>query len=369
MTVDGAIAPPITEPGPPLPVPGADEAPPPGDTPPSVPGADELPPERRNRRRKLIVLLGLAALLSGLLGLAIWYLLFRQPILPVPPIPSAAVMPGYTTAIYGVQRPTGVAVSPSGDRIYVTETEGDQIARIFDASGNEIGRLEPPGETGTDHVPVYLAIDPITSEVYVTDRPTGSVYVYDANGRYQREYRPKAAVTGWQPLAIAFDPKGNLYVADLAGQAQRVLVIDRTGAVVRTLGETDGMSFPNGIAIDPDGNVYVTDSNNGRLLVFGSDGTVAATVGRGVGQGNLGLPRGAVVDGQGRLYVVDTSGQAVFVYGLLKPGEQRLGYLGDFGGEGVSDGTFAYPNGIAADGRGRLYVTDSANDRVQVWSY
>ena len=36
---------------------------------------------------------------------------------------------------------------------------------------------------------------------------------------------------------------------------------------------------------------------------------------------------------------------------------------------GVGDGQFQYPNGIAVDGRGRVYVADSFNDRVQVWSY
>lgn len=349
MTLDGAVAPRVGGP---------------------VPGADEAPsPERRRRRRKLVVLFLLGTLLVGLLGLVIWYLIFRQPILPVPPLPSAPVMPRYTTSIYGVERPTGVAVTPSGDRIYVTETEGAQVTRIFDSGGNEVGTLEPPAETGTDHVPVYVAIDPLTAEVYVTDRPTGSIYVYDANGRYQREYRPAAALAGWQPLGIAFDAAGNVYVSDLGGTSQRGIVLDRAGTVVRTLGEAEKLSFPNGIAIDAAGNVYVTDSNNGRLLVFGPDGTVVARVGRGVGEGNLGLPRGVAVDGQGRVYTVDTSGQAVFVFGTVKPGEERLGYLGGFGAEGVTDGAFAFPNGIAADDRGRLYVTDSANDRVQVWSY
>jgi DNA-binding beta-propeller fold protein YncE len=344
---------------------------PPLASPPTVPAeADESPDqERRRRRRKLLLLLVLGALLAGLSLLAIWYLIFRQPINPLPPIQSAAVMPSYTTSIYGIKRPTGVAVNRSGDRIYVTETGGAHLARVFDAAGNELARLEPPASTGTDHVPVYLAIDPLTGDVYVTDRPTGSIYIYDADGRFLRAYRPAASLDGWQPLGITFDPAGNLYVTDLAGPTARVVVLDRGGKVVRTIGVGDKLSFPNGVAIDPPGNVYVTDSNNGRLLVFGPTGDVAATVGRGVGEGNLGLPRGAVIDGQGRLYVVDTSGQAVFVYGLLDPKVERLAYLGFFGGEGVSDGLFEYPNGIAADGRGRLYVTDSVNDRVQVWSY
>ena len=39
------------------------------------------------------------------------------------------------------------------------------------------------------------------------------------------------------------------------------------------------------------------------------------------------------------------------------------------GGEGVADGQFEYPNSVAIDARGRVYVADTFNDRVQVWSY
>ena len=57
------------------------------------------------------------------------------------------------------------------------------------------------------------------------------------------------------------------------------------------------------------------------------------------------------------------------VYGTFVPGEASLTYLGFFGGQGVTNGTFQYPNGVALDARGRIYVTDAGNDRVQVWSY
>ena len=75
------------------------------------------------------------------------------------------------------------------------------------------------------------------------------------------------------------------------------------------------------------------------------------------------------MDGTGRVYVVDTSGQSVSVLRQYVEGSQQLEFLGSFGTQGVSDGSFVYPNGIAVDGRGRLYVTDSANNRVQLWSY
>ena len=346
------------------PTPGIDEVPPVGAGP--LGGEAEEPP--RKRRRKVLLLLLLLAGFIALLGLAIWYLLFRQPI-PIPTIPGETIMPAYTTSIYGAERPMGVAVSVAGDRIYVGETSGKRIARVFDTGGNQVAEMLPPVSTGAEHTPVYLAVDPVTTEVYASDRATGAIYVYDANGTYQRSYSPKEPIVGWQPLGLAFDATGNLYVTDVAQEPQRIHVFDPTGVEIRTLGLEAGLSFPNGLAVDPAGNVYVADSNNGRLLVFGSDGKVAGQVGRGAGEGNLGLPRGVAIDGQGRVYVADSTGQGVFVYALLKPGEKRLGYLGFFGGEGVADGRFEYPNDIAVDGRGRLYIADSVNDRVQLWSY
>jgi sugar lactone lactonase YvrE len=146
-------------------------------------------------------------------------------------------------------------------------------------------------------------------------------------------------------------------------------MIDPSGNVVRTFGESASMSFPNGVSVDKDGNVYVTDSNNGRLLVFTPDGTLVTQVGRGVGEGNLGLPRGVAVSDDGKVYIADSTGQSVFVYATYKPGDTRLEFLGSFGAGGVSNGTFQFPNGLTLDARGRVYVADAGNDRVQVWSY
>jgi len=323
--------------------------------------------EKPRRRRKAIILLLLVGLLAMLVTIATWYLIFRQPITPLPPIPVSQ-MPGYAT-FYRATSPTGVAVSPSGDRIYVTQTEGPRVGLVLDAGGNTVGTMVPPESTGALHVPVYAAIDPLTDEVYVTDRQTGSIYIYDRDGAYQRTLTLAEPRPGWQPLGVAFDKAGNLYVTDLSGTSQTVLVIDRTAKVTRTLGATSKLSFPNGVAVDAAGNVYVTDSNTGRLLVFGADGNVLAQVGRGAGQGNLGLPRGVAVDSQNRVFIADSSAHGVFIFRGLVEGERRLEYLGFVGGEGTGDGLFEFPMSVAPDARGRVYVADTANNRVQVWSY
>ncbi len=348
----------------------ADTVPPAADTAPDAPTPTELSPEeeQKRRRRKAIIFFLLLGFLGILLLLLLWYLLFRQPLPIVPPIPEAQ-LPGYATSVYGASSPAGVAVTPAGDRIYVTETGGDYGIKIFDGGGVQVGAMEFPADTGTGHVPVYIAIDPLSSEVYVSDRPTGSIHIFDRDGKYQRQFNPGEEIPGWQPLGLAFDPNGNLYVTDLGGATQKVLVFDRTGTVVRTIGADAGLDFPNGVAVDDAGLVYVTDSNNGRLLIFGPDGSISGQIGRGAGAGNLGLPRGLAIDGQGRVFVVDTSGNGVLLYRTLGEDERRPEYVGFFGGHGLSDGQFAFPMGAAVDDRGRVYVADTANGRVQVWSY
>lgn len=338
---------------------------------PPVPAAEEVPGPQQGRRRRIavIVLLLLLAALTALTTIVIWYLLFRQPInVPLPVIPESKV-PAYSTAVYGPGQPLGVAASASGDRIYVTQASGSQSSLVFDASGRQLAEMAPPASTGSSHAPVYVAVDPLTGEVYVSDRLAGAIYIYDRDGAYQRQFTLAEERPGWQPLGLAFDQAGDLYVSDLSGPFQKVLVIDRTARVVRTLGATARLSFPNGVAVDGEGNVYVADSNNGRLLVFDAAGAVRAQVGRGAGQGNLGLPRGVAVDGQGRVHVVDATGQGVFVYKVPTSTSQRLEFVGFVGGQGVSDGQFQFPNSVASDARGRLYVADTFNDRVQVWSY
>jgi DNA-binding beta-propeller fold protein YncE len=338
------------------------------DSEPPVPaeGAEGTAAGTKRRRRKVALLLLLLGAFALLLGLLIWYLLFRQPLPAIPVIPTAA-MPSYTTSVYGASRPVGVAVNDDGSRIYVAESADSRIVRIFDASGAEIGTMAPTTPSESGNVPVYIAIDPLTQEVYVSDRLAGTIHIYDAAGTFLREFVPPTPVTGWQPMGMAFTKDGSLYVTDLS--TATVLQFDRQGQVVRELGAADKLSFPNGVAVDRNGNVYVTDSNNGRLLVYGPEGQVVARIGRGADSGKLGLPRGIAIDGSDRVFVVDTSGQAVQVDKTWPGSGQSLEFQGTFGAQGIGNGQFNFPNGVAVDGRGRIYVADSANDRVQVWSY
>lgn len=328
-------------------------------------------PEKR-RRRKLALFFLLFGALSLFLLIGGTYLLTRKPISDLPIIPeiSGEKVPHYLFSIYGVTQPMGVAVSPSGDRVYVTESEGERVVRVYDGKGKPVGTLKPPKSAGAAHIPVYVTLDPETGDVYVSDRLTMAIYVYSRDGVYRRTFQPKGDLAAtWEPLGLAFDSQANLYVSDVSAPFHRLLVLGRDGVLKRTIGSAGEFSFPNGIAVDAAGNLYVTDSNNGRLVVLDPTGNLIGSIRRGTGQGDLGLPRGVAIDDSGRLYVVDTTAHGVQLYRISDRKARAPRFIGAFGEEGTLDGLFEYPNGVAADTRARVYVTDRVNDRVQVWSY
>ena len=338
---------------------------PPAQTPQAPAANDEQPPDRR--RRYLLLLLLFSVLL--LFTFAIWYFLFRQPITELLPNLDLTKPPAYQTSVYGLTQPLGVAVTSDGSRMYVTQGGGDQATVMLDAAGNRIGVLAPPQDVINRATQLYVAVNPKTGDVYATDRTGGKVFIYGADGAYKSTFDPGVGIAVWQPLAVAFDGAGNLYVSDAGGAYQRVHVFAPDGTWLRDLGEPGLFAFANGIGIDGAGNVYVSDSNNGRLVVFDKTGTRLGQVERGTAVGHLGLPRGVVVDGKGRVYVIDSVGQGVQMYRALQDGETVPAYLAGFGREGTVDGAFEFPNGVALDGRGRVYITDWNNDRLQVWSY
>lgn len=317
---------------------------------------------RRRRRLKKAALPAIAAIIALLL----WLLLRDDDSLPG----ISSQLPSYEKSFYGVAQPMDVAVSPDGNRVYVTETGGRRTVRVFDSSGNQLDALRPPGHAGRWRLPVYVAVDPGTGEVYVSDRLRETVDVYGEGGRHLRKLQPGGPLgRGANPLGLAFGPQGNLYMTDVGGgrRDHRVLVFGGDGEPKRKIGGRGAFWFPNGLALDAGENLYVSDSNNGRLAIFDAGGRLAASIQRGVGEGDLGLPRGVAVD-DGLLYVVDATAHTVKVYELAEEEAAVPSYVGAFGGEGIDDGGFQYPNGIAIDADGRIYVTDRENDRVQIWT-
>ncbi|GHV87795.1 hypothetical protein AGMMS50267_01550 [Spirochaetia bacterium] len=127
---------------------------------------------------------------------------------------------------------------------------------------------------------------------------------------------------------------------------------------------------PHGIAVDSIGNIYVADTGNHciRKIDFGTR-EVTTVAGDGapgdVTTGQFREPKGIAVYG-GMLYVADTGNHSIRRINIENGSDilfagRELGYL-DLAGVGAE---FNGPEGIAADGNGKLYVADAGNNRIR----
>lgn len=340
-----------------------------------APGTHPPAPRSQGRARTVALLAALLVALAVVVIYGVGFLLESQKgvaVVPLPPLAAvtAAAPPRFLFSINGVSRPLGVSVSPAGDRIYATESDGERETKLFDRDGRPLGALNPPGADPASRVPVYVAVSP-EGRVFVSDRRAGTVYIYSRSGEYQGTVEPPAEWGDiWKPLALGFDGEGNLLVTEAKQGSQRVGVFGPDGSLLRSFGkegEAAGeFAYPNGITADRLGRIVVADSNNGRVVVLDAEGTPVMTLGRGGSGESMGLPRGLAVDERNRLYVADTVNHVVLAFELGDAGARQLF---SFGGQGIGDGEFNFPNGVALDAAGRIYVADRENNRVQVWTY
>ncbi len=308
----------------------------------------------------IAVLSILIVLTGGTLG---WYVVNRKPLSELPVI-SVFPAPAYSYSIPNVTRPIGVALDETNNRLYITQTSGTRLVKVTDLQGNLLGTLKPPADNAL-HTPVYIAIEPTSKDVYVSDRGSNEMYVYDKAGKYLRTLKPEG-VKNWGPLAVAFAPDGTLYVADANATPQVVRVLKTDGTAIRTIGAAEDLSFVNGLAVEADGSIAVGDSNNARVLVYSAAGQLKGTLARGDADSPIGLPRGLAVSDANVLYIADSTNQDVLIYSPTSSGIPV--YANVFGDDGAGDGQFQYPQGIATDTHGHIFVADRENNRVQVWT-
>jgi DNA-binding beta-propeller fold protein YncE len=169
------------------------------------------------------------------------------------------------------------------------------------------------------------------------------------------------------PTGLTLDDGDTLFVSD--SQLKHVVVFDKDHKAQASISE--GMASPAGLAVDNENRfLYVCDSELDQVLVYDADPPYRLL--RKIGKpsknheltspGDFSRPTNAAVDADGNLYVSDTFNNRVEVF------DADGNFIRTFGKAGDGPGYFARPKGIAVDADGHIWVADAVQNRIQVFS-
>jgi len=176
--------------------------------------------------------------------------------------------------------------------------------------------------------------DPTHKPIYKIDVNTGAILANFGEG---------VMVT---PHGIGVDPQGNVWVTDFAVNQARtkgyqVHKFSPTGERLMSLGVagtsgTDGMHFfePNDVIVAPDGSIFVSDGHSGQGMTTNQ----------------------AIADGR-------AAGQTARIMKFAADGT----FIKQWGQIGLMHGEFRTPHSMAFDSRGRLWVADRGNHRLEIF--
>jgi hypothetical protein len=180
--------------------------------------------------------------------------------------------------------------------------------------------------------------------------------------------------------AIDIDRAGNIWVADRCGAntcvgstLAPIMKFDSSGKLLVSFGA--GMFvFPHGITIDRDGSIWVSDGQGRggkgqQVFKFGSDGKVLMTLGKagetGDGPDTFNQPSAVGVGRNGDIFVADGHGgdTNARIVKFTRDGK----FIKTWGKKGTGPGEFDAPHALAFDSKGRLFVADRGNNRIQIF--
>ncbi len=181
--------------------------------------------------------------------------------------------------------------------------------------------------------------------------------------------------------AVALDSHGHVWVVDRCGAnscadspLDPVMEFDAKGNFLKAFGHGLFL-FPHGAYLDAHDHLWVTDAQSrpgrgAQILEFDRDGHVLLTLGKaGVNQAGpdtFAEPNAVVVARDGTIYVADGHTQRRDPARIVKL-DPNGRFISQWGVRGAAPGQLEVPHALALDSRGRVYVADRWNNRVQVF--
>ena len=303
--------------------------------------------------------------------------------------------------------PEGVAVDAAGN-LYVADTGNNCIREvaangiITTVAGNGSATYSGDGGPATNaslYYPYGAAVD-AAGNLYIADTYNNSIRKVASNGiittvagngtaGYSGDGGPATNATLYYPYGAAVDAAGNLYIADTYNNSIRKVAANGVITTVAGNGSATysgdggaatnaGLYYPGGVVVDAAGNLYIADTGNDRLRKVAANGIIATVAGNGgatyagdggpATQASLYDPADLVLDAFGNLSFADCDNQRlrkVDTNGIITTvaGNGSATYAGD--GGAATNASLDYPEGVAVDAAGNLYIADSENNRIR----
>lgn len=174
--------------------------------------------------------------------------------------------------------------------------------------------------------------------------------------------------TKWAMMtAVDIDSHGTLYVLQ-RGEPSKVMVFDPSGKLLRFWGEKT-FSSAHGLRVDPQDNIWITDRGLQQALKFSPTGDLLLSLGRkGVAGDNtsteaLNGPSDVVVGKNGDIFVSDGESTNTRIVKFSADGK----FIKYWGTKGSAPGQLDVPHAIVLDSKGRLFVANRSNQRVEIF--
>jgi sugar lactone lactonase YvrE len=323
--------------------------------------------------------------------------------------------------------PEGVAVGPDGD-VYVADWGDNEVRKlsvtgsITPVAGGGTSCSSPPacGDRGpaTDaqlSFPDGVAVD-----------QAGNVYIADTGDNEVRKVSPGGTITRFagtgaacsappacgdggaataaqlsNPFGLAVDRSGDVYIADAgdneirkvtpAGKISRVAGTGKACSKPPACGDagpatTGQLNFPAGVAVDQAGNVYVADDGDNEVRKVSPGGTISRIAGTGAAcssppacgdsgpalSATLGAPDGVAVDQHANVYVADDLDNEIrkissagSITRIAGTGAECAVAASCGNGGPASSAQLNYPDAVAVDPSGNVYVDDTFDQQLR----
>jgi uncharacterized protein (TIGR03437 family) len=306
--------------------------------------------------------------------------------------------------------PSGVALDFNGN-LYIADTGNHAVRMVVN---NKITTVAGNGTAGYSGDGGPAAKAQLNAPLAVATDSAGNLYIADTGNNVVRKVSggiittvagngtaanngdggPATSASVLAPSSVAVDSAGTVYIAsnsqtcvpNFFGQGctlqwsgsvrtvQNAIMGTVPGAVGRYIG---------GLAIDTAGSLYFSSRDDARVyqMVNGVAAVVAGVGAQGFGGdngpaigGQLSHPSGIGVDAQGDVWIADTGNQRIrkVVSGAIATvagaGAAVPQGTAQFGGDGgpADSALLNAPLAVAADLPGRVYIADSANQRIRV---